>query len=102
MCFWNQPDPTPSPPPPAAPPPPVPASPPPPPQAPAPQVQAAPPMQAKAPDPAQADYAGSVRGAQDKARKAAASRQGRQSTILTGGQGLEEGPYVRRKTVLGA
>jgi len=58
-------------------------------------------QQAAAPRAQQADYSG-VQGAKDDARKKAAARSGRNSTILTGGMGLEEGPYTKRKTVLGA
>jgi len=41
------------------------------------------------------------KAALDERRRIGISRRGRQSTILTGGQGLAESPVVRKKKLLG-
>lgn len=59
--------------------------------------QAAPPP---APAPTMADPA--VAQSEQRERRRAASRYGRQSTILTGAQGVQDGPVGGGKTLLGS
>ena len=51
--------------------------------------------------PAPSDNTAEVKAAEERHRKAAALAKGRQSTILTGGRGVEETATVGRKTLLG-
>jgi len=47
------------------------------------------------------DNTAEVKAAEERQRKAMALAKGRQSTILTGGRGVEETATVGRKTLLG-
>jgi len=51
--------------------------------------------------PAPSDNTAEVKAAEERHRKAAVLAKGRQSTILTGGRGVEETATVGRKTLLG-
>ena len=51
--------------------------------------------------PAPRDNTAGVKAAEERYRKAAVLAKGRQSTILTGGRGVEETTTVGRKTLLG-
>ena len=51
--------------------------------------------------PAPSDNTAEVKAAEERHRKAAVLAKGRQSTILTGGRGVEETTTVGRKTLLG-
>ena len=51
--------------------------------------------------PAPSDNTAEVKAAEERHRKASALAKGRQSTILTGGRGVEETATVGRKTLLG-
>ena len=51
--------------------------------------------------PAPSDNTAEVKAAEERQRKAVALAKGRQSTILTGGRGVEETATVGRKTLLG-
>ena len=51
--------------------------------------------------PAPNDNTAEVKAAEERQRKALALARGRQSTILTGGRGIEETATVGRKTLLG-
>ena len=51
--------------------------------------------------PAPSNNTAEVKAAEERHRKAAVLAKGRQSTILTGGRGVEETATVGRKTLLG-
>jgi len=51
--------------------------------------------------PAPSNNTAEVKAAEERQRKALALAKGRQSTILTGGRGVEETATVGRKTLLG-
>ena len=51
--------------------------------------------------PAPRDNTAEVKAAEERQRKAMALAKGRQSTLLTGGRGIEETATVGRKTLLG-
>ena len=51
--------------------------------------------------PAPSNNTAKVKAAEERYRKAAVLAKGRQSTILTGGRGIEETATVGRKTLLG-
>ena len=51
--------------------------------------------------PAPRDNTAEVKAAEERHRKAAVLAKGRQSTLLTGGRGIEETAIVGRKTLLG-
>ena len=51
--------------------------------------------------PAPRDNTAEVKAAEERHRKAAVLAKGRQSTLLTGGRGVEETTTVGRKTLLG-
>ena len=51
--------------------------------------------------PAPSDNTAEVKAAEERHRKATVLAKGRQSTLLTGGRGIEETATVGRKTLLG-
>lgn len=70
-----------------------------------PKMSSPPPMMQAAPQviymPAPSDDSAEVQAAEAQQRKVAKLAKGRQSTILSGGAGLEEPATVGRKTLLG-